>query len=88
MTLVLTAIATMLCKDMALILQVQQGPVVMVATQDDAATLATVTTVRTAIGVILDMAKVHRPSPALARTTEYLDVIYEIRFHQSPFVYR
>ena len=59
-TLVLTAIASVFSEDMALVLQVQQRPVVVVATQDDAATLATVATVRTSVGVILHMAQVHR----------------------------
>ena len=67
MTLILAAVAAMLRKDMTLVLQVQQCPVVMVAAQDDAAALAAVTAVGTTIGVVLHMAEVHRPSTTLAR---------------------
>ena len=65
MTLVLAAIAAMFCKDMTLIAQMQQSPVIMVTTQDDAATLTTVTTIGTTVGVILHMAQMHRPTSAL-----------------------
>jgi hypothetical protein len=56
----------MFCENVPLILQVQQRPVVMVAAQDDAATLAAVTTVRTSVGVILNMAEMHGSPSALA----------------------
>ena len=68
MTLVLAAITAMLGKDVALILQVQQCPVVMVAAQDDAAALAAVTAVGTAVRVVLHMAQVHRAPATLTRT--------------------
>jgi hypothetical protein len=42
-------------KDMTLIAQMQQRPVVMVTTKNDAATLTTVTAIRTAIRVIFHM---------------------------------
>ena len=66
MTLVAPTVSTMFCENVALILQVQQRPVVMVAAQDDAATLAAVTTVRTSVGVILHMAEMHGSPSALA----------------------
>ena len=66
MTLVLAAVTTVLCEDMALVPQVKQRPIIMVATQDDAAALATVTAVRTSIGVVLDMLEVHGASAALS----------------------
>ena len=68
MTLVTTAITTMLRKDMALIAQVKQRPVVMVTAQDDASPLATVATVRTSVWIILHMTEMHRSPSALART--------------------
>ena len=46
-------------KDPALVAQVQQSPVVMIATQDDAAAFTTVATVRTAVRVILHVAQMH-----------------------------
>ena len=56
MTLILTAVAAMLSKDMALVFQMEQCPVVMVAAQIDAAALATVATIRASVGVILHVA--------------------------------
>jgi hypothetical protein len=53
-------------KDVALIFQVKQRPVVVITTQDDAATLTAIATIRTAIGVILHMTQVHRAFTALA----------------------
>jgi hypothetical protein len=51
---------------MALVPQVKQRPIIMVATQDDAAALATVTAIRTSVGVVLDMLEVHGASAALS----------------------
>jgi hypothetical protein len=42
-------------KDMSLIAQMEQSPVVMVATQVYVATPAAIATVRTRIGIVLDM---------------------------------
>ena len=81
MAFVLPAIATMLGKDMALILKVQECPEVMVATQDNASTLTSVATIGTAIRVVLHMAQVHRPSPTLARAAHNLYVVNEVGFH-------
>jgi hypothetical protein len=66
MTLVLTTIASMLSKDMALIAQMEQRPVVMVASQNDRTTLATIATIRTTVGVILDVLQVHTSSTTLS----------------------
>ena len=66
MTLVATTIPTVLRKDVALILQVKQGPVVVVTTQVDAASLAAVTPIGSAVGVVLHVAQVHRPTSALS----------------------
>ena len=87
MTLVLAAIAPVFSEDMAFVLQVKQCPVVVVTTQNDAAALSSVAAIGATVGVILHMAQVHRALATLARTAVYLDVVYEIRFHQSPFEY-
>ena len=80
-TLVATTVSTMLCKDVAFVFQVQQRPVVVVATKDDAATLAAIATIGTAIGVVLHMTQVHAAFTALTRAAHNLDVIYEVTFH-------
>ena len=80
-TLVLAAVAAMLCEDMTLVLQMEERPVVMIATQDHAAAFATVTTIGTTVGVILHMAQVHTTLAALARAAIYLHIVNEIRFH-------
>jgi hypothetical protein len=66
MTFILTAIASVLGKDMTFILQVQQRPEVMISSQNDAAALATVATVRAAVGVIFHVAQMHTAPSALA----------------------
>jgi hypothetical protein len=68
-------------KDVTLVLQVQQRPIVVVATQDDAAAFTTVTPVGAAVRVILHMAQVHGALAAFAAATVYLDVVYEVAFH-------
>ena len=88
MTLVLTAVTTMLGKDMALVFQMEQRPVIMVSTQNDATTLATITAIGATVGVILHVTKVHRAFAALTRAAIDLHIVYEIRFHQSPYKYR
>jgi hypothetical protein len=66
MTLVSASVASMLSKDVTLIAQMEQRPVVMVASQNDRTTLATVATIRSAIGVILDVLQVHTAPTALS----------------------
>ena len=82
MTLVAPTITTMLGKDMAFVLQMEQCPIVMVATQDDAAALASVATVRSPVGIVFHVAQVHRPFAALTRAAHDLHIIYEIRLHR------
>jgi hypothetical protein len=53
----------------------------MVATQDDAAALATVTAVRTSVGVVLDMLEVHGASAALSRAAQDLHIVNKIALH-------
>ena len=78
MTLVASAVATMLGEDVSLKLEVQQGPVVVVATQVYAATVSAVATVGTSVRVVLNVAQVHRATAALARATIYLHIVNEI----------
>ena len=86
MALVLATVATMLGKDVSLVLQVEQRPVVMVAAQDDAATLAAVAAVRPAIRIVLHVAQVHGASAALARAAQNLHIVNEITLrHVSLF---
>ena len=81
-TLVAPAVPAVLGEDMTLVFQMEQGPVVMVAAQDDTATLATVTAVRSPVGIVLHVAQVHRPFAALTRAAHDLHIIYEIRLHR------
>ena len=81
MTLVATTITSVFGKDMALVLQVEQGPVVMVAAQDNAAALTTISTVGTTVGVVLDMTQVHTALTALTRAAHDLYVVYEVTLH-------
>ena len=63
---VAAAIASMFGKHMALVFQVQQCPVVVVASQVDASAFAAVTTVGTSIRVVFHVAQVHGTSSAFA----------------------
>ena len=65
-TLVATAVASVLGEDVALELKVEQRPVVVVAAQVDAAAVSAVAAVGSAVGVILHVTEVHRASAALA----------------------
>ena len=85
MTLVFATVATVLGEDMSLVLQVQQSPIVMVATQENAATLTTVTTIRTAVGIVFHMFQVHRAPATLSRAAHDLHVVNEITFHTFLF---
>jgi len=78
MSLVMAAVTAVLRIDVLLIAQVQKGPIVMVSAQDNRPALTAVTTVRTAVRVILDMLQVHGTASALTRAAAYLDVIDEI----------
>ena len=58
-TLVASAVASVFCEDVALEFQVEQCPVVMVASEDDASSVSAVATVRSAVRIILDVSEVH-----------------------------
>ena len=80
MTLVTSSIATMLGEEVALILQMQQGPVVVVAAKIDASSTSAIATVRTAIRLVLHVAQVHGAFTTLTRAAVDLYIIYEIGF--------
>jgi hypothetical protein len=56
MTFIASAVSAVLCEEVALVFQMQQSPVVMVATQYDASSVSSVTTVRSAVRVVFYMA--------------------------------
>ena len=80
MTLITATISTMLGEEVALILEVQQRPVVMVAAEIDASSTSAVATVRTAVKLVLYVAQVHGALATLTRAALYLYVVYEIGF--------
>jgi hypothetical protein len=67
-------------KQMSLILQVQQRPIVVIATQDNASAITTIAAIRSTIIIIFHMLQVHAASPTLTRAAQDLHVIYEIAF--------
>jgi hypothetical protein len=79
--LVTATVASILGKDMALVLQMQQRPVIVVAPQDDAPAATSIASVRASIGLVLHVAQVHRPLAALSRAAIYLYVVYKVGFH-------
>ena len=81
MTLITTAITSMLSIDMTLKLQMQQRPIIVVTTQVNTSTLTTIATIWSAIRVILHMTKVHGTSTTLTRAAVYLYIINKITFH-------
>ena len=66
--------------DMLLVLEVDQGPHLGVAAQDDMAATAAVTAVRATLGHIFFPAEVHTPRPSRARSTEDFHIVYEVAF--------
>ena len=78
MTLVTTTVAAMFSKYMPLVSQVEQGPVIVIASQDNRPALAAVAAVRSSVRVILHMPQMHGAPATLARATLYLYVIYKI----------
>ena len=79
-TLVLGAVPTMTSEGMAVVAQVEEGPIVAVATQDDVSATAAITTVGASVRVVLHAAHVRATATSLARTAIYFYVIDEIRF--------
>ena len=70
---------------MTVVAQVEQGPVVAIATQDHAPAIPAVSAVRTSFRHVFGAMHVGRSSTALTRATIDLDVVYEIGFHSFLF---
>ena len=68
-----------------IVAQVEEGPVVAVAAQDDVSATTTIATVGTTVGVVLHAAHVSAATAALARAAIYLDVVYKIGFSHDEF---
>jgi hypothetical protein len=69
----------MLSVNMTLIFQVKQRPIIVVASKIHASSTSAITTIRTAIGLIFHVAKVHGSSATLTRAAIYFYVVDEIR---------
>ena len=70
----------MLGEEVALILQMQQGPVVVVAAKIDASSTSAIATVRSTIRLVLHVAQVHGAFTTLTRAAIDFYIIYEIGF--------
>ncbi len=75
------AVAAIAGKDMAIVAQVEQRPVVAVAAQVDVASAPTIAAVGAAEGLVFGAVHVHRTAAALTGATVDFDVVYEIGFH-------
>ena len=72
--------------DVAVVAQVEQGPVVTVAAQDDVSAASAVATVRPSVGHVFGTAHVCGTSAALPRTAIYLYVVYKVRFCHNAII--
>ena len=79
-TFVASAVAAVFGEDMTLEFQMEQCPVVVIATQINAAAIAAVAAVRPAVRLILGMTEMGRSTTALSRTTMYLHIVYKVGF--------
>ena len=80
----LSSIASMPSEDMAFVAQVEQRPVVMVATQIDMPATPAVAAVGSAVGHVLGAVHVHAAPSASSRAAAYLYVVNEIAFRHWP----
>ena len=78
---VLAAVLAVLGEDVLGVLQVQQGPPLRGAAQDDVAAAPAVAAVGTRLGVVFHPQQVRTSRAALAAPHQYLDVVYEVRCH-------
>ena len=78
MALVSSSVSAMFRIDMALVFQMKQRPIIVIAPQIDAASITSIPAIWPTIGLIFHVTEVHRASSALARATINLDVVYEI----------
>ena len=81
MTFVGAAVATMFGEDVLLVFQVQQGPIVMVAAEDDAPSVTSVTAVGTAVGLVFHVSEVCRSPAAFSGAADDAHIVYKVRFH-------
>ena len=75
------AVAAVAGKNVTVIAQVEQRPVVAVAAQVDVASAPTIATIGAAEGLVFGAVHVHRTAAALTGATVDFDVVYEIGFH-------
>lgn len=75
------AVAAVAGKNVAVIAQVEQRPVVAIAAQVDIPPAPTITAVGAAEGLVFGAVHVHRTAAALTGATVDFDVVYEIGFH-------
>ena len=75
------AVAAVSGKNVTVIAQVEQRPVVAVAAEVDVASAPTIAAVGAAEGLVFGAVHVHRTAAALTGATVDFDVVYEIGFH-------
>ena len=75
------AVAAVAGKNVAVIAQVEQGPVVAIAAEVDISPAPTIATIGAAEGLVFGAVHVHRTAAALTGATVDFDVVYEIGFH-------
>ena len=80
MTLVAATIASMFGKYVTLEREVEQRPIVVIATEVDASSASSIATVWATIRVVLHVAQVHTAASALARATTDFYIVNEIGF--------
>ena len=73
-------VAAVASENVALIAQVEQGPIVVVGAQIDVPTSAAIAAIGAAVGLILGAVQVHRASAALTRAAVNLDVVGKVAF--------
>jgi len=73
----------MFCKNVTVIAQMQERPIVMVSTQIDIAASAAISTVRPSIRHILSTMQVNRSSPSLTGTTINLHIVDKVCFRHK-----
>lgn len=75
------AVAAVAGKNVAVIAQVEQGPVVAIAAEVDISPASTIAAIGAAEGLVFGAMHVHRTAAALTGATVDFDVVYEIGFH-------
>ena len=65
MTLVSTSVAAMLCTHMTLVLEMEERPEVVIASQINTAAITALSAIGTSVGVILHVSEVHGTTTAL-----------------------